>query len=139
MILTQDLYVSVRGALDTELTENELPDSTIGLPIYRFAAEQDVLERDPQAESRTGDELQQVKVAAVYFCAARLAPAVVRLTSLNVTTRDISYQKATFDPASKSSELRQYAEEALATVLEPENPTPGRPTILTVASGDRGR
>ena len=70
-------YPAIRAALDTELDAEVLPDSTIDLSIYRQAAEDDVLALHPEAESETGDNLDRVKRAAIFFCAARLAPACI--------------------------------------------------------------
>lgn len=106
-------YPAVRAALDLGLSTHDLPDATIELPIYKGAAERDVKAIDPDAESRTGDELEKAQNAAIYFCAARLAPSVVRLTSLSVQTRDVSYQKQTFDPEEKAAELIRRAKEEM--------------------------
>lgn len=138
-ILTSAEYPAIRAALDVDLNDKDLPDSTIALTIYQDAADQDVLDIDPDAEGRTGDEAAAVTRAAIYFCAARLAYAVVRITSLSVNTRDISYSKATFDPEERAAQLRAEAEEELAEILEPEEEAPRRPTMFSRATGSRGQ
>ncbi len=135
-ILTSVNYPDVRVALDADLADKDIPDATIALLIYAPAADQDVLERDPDAESRTGEDANRVLRSAIYFCAARLAPVVVRLTSLSITTRDMSYQRATFDPEERAAQRRNMAEAELALVLETD---PARPEFFTVAQGQRGR
>lgn len=135
-ILSSDEYPEIRAALDADLNANDLPDSIIAMTIYKDAADQDVLERDPDAATRTGEDANRVKRAAIYFCAARLAPVVVRLTSLSVTTRDMSYSRATFDPEERAAQLRNMAEEQLALVLEVD---PARPAFFSVAHGTRGK
>jgi hypothetical protein len=137
-------YPAVLAALDSRLTggdgQGDVPDSLLDLPIYAPAAIQDVLDRYPTAASELDVTKQQrITRAAIYFCAARLAPAVVRLTSLTVTTRDLAYSREVFDPEKRAAELRQMAEEELSEVLDPEEVTPNRPTMFTVARGYRGR
>jgi len=116
-ILSSDEYPAIRAALDTELNTTTLPDSTIALIIYQSAADQDVLNLDPDAESRTGEDANHVLRAAIFFCAARLAPAVVRLTSLAITTRDMSYSKPVFDPDEMAEILRRLAHDEMDEVL----------------------
>jgi hypothetical protein len=139
-ILDSTSYPAVRAALDVALLESNLPDATIGLDIYEEAAIQDVVNIYPTAAAETVAANQtRITRAAIYFCAARLAPAVVRITSLNVATRDMSYSRQTFDPDERAAELRALAEAELAAILEPAEETPSRPTMFTVASGTRGR
>lgn len=138
-LITSAEYPAIRAALDTELDSDKLPDSIIALSIYKEKARQDVLKRDPDAESRTGDKFTHVQNAAIYLCAALLAPAVIRVTSVNVQGRDLSYQRRIWDPADKAAELRELAEQELAAVLTPTDDTPGMPTMFTVAGGTRGK
>lgn len=138
-ILTSDDYPAIRAALDIELNSSNLPDATIALDIFSGQADREVYERDPDADDRTGDDANRIKAAAIYFCAALLAPVVVRITSLAVQTRDASYSKPVFDPAERAAELRALAEAAIDEVLTPEEDAPGRPTMFAVASGTRGR
>jgi len=138
-ILSSDEYPAIRAAIDTELDTATLPDTIIALDIYAGAADQDVYARDPAADSRTGEDANRILRAAIYFCAARLCPVVVRVTSINVSARDLNYSRPAFDPEKRSAELRQMAEEELAEVLEPDEETPLRPTMFNTASGTRGR
>lgn len=135
-ILTTADYPAIRAALDVDLTESKLPNRTIDLPIYRDAADQDVLAVIADAESQTGENANRVKRAAIFFCAARLAPVVVRLTSLTVQARDLSYSKPVFDPEKRAAELRQLAVEELADI---SSASPTRPTFFSVATGTRGK
>lgn len=136
-ILTSDDYEAIRKALDTELTDKNLPNSIIGLDIYAGAADQDVLDVYPEAESDAANAARITR-AAVLFCAARLAPAVVRLTSLTVSTRDLSYQRPAWDPEKRAAELRALAEEELAEILD-TGLAPTRPTLFGRAPGYRGQ
>lgn len=117
-ILTSDDYPEIRAAIDVSLTKSQPSDDVIGMSIYHAAAENDVLALDPSAESRTGEAAARARRAAIYFCAARLCPAVVRITSLSVNTRDVSYQRKSFDPDERANELRQMAEQELAQVVQ---------------------
>lgn len=139
MLATSD-YPAVREVLDVSLTAANLPDATIERSVYKTAAIADVVERYATAVSET-DAAKQARLtrAAIYFCAARLCPAVVRITSLSVTARDMSYSRQTFDPEERAAELRAEAEAEIAEIVEPEEETPNRPTMFAVASGTRGK
>jgi hypothetical protein len=139
-ILATTDYPAVLAALDSKLTSGDVPDSMLDRVIYAPAARQDVIDRYPAAASET-DTTKQARItrAAIYFCAARLAPAVIRITSLTVQTRDMAFSRQVFDPVKRAAELTQMAEEELSEVLEPAEETPNRPTMFTVARGYRGR
>jgi len=139
-ILTSAEYPAILAVLDSKLTNGDVPDSMLDRSIYAPAAIQDVLDRHPTAAAET-DTTKQARItrAAIYFCAARLAPAVVRITSLTVQTRDMAFSRQVFDPVKRAAELEQMAEEELAEVLTPAEETPNRPTMFTVARGYRGR
>lgn len=138
-ILSSAEYPAIRAALDVGLNAQQLPDATIGQDIFVGAAEAELLRRVPDAASKTGDDLKRVKRALVWLTAALLAPSVVRITSLSVQTRDLSYSRQTFDPDEKAAELRSRAESEIAMLLTPNEATPSRPTMFTVAAGYRGR
>jgi len=147
-ILTSDDYPAILAALDTKLTSADVPDSLLDRIIYAPAADQDVIKRfeaagsalDPEEEVE-GDtaNANRIKRAAIYFCAARLAPAAIRITSLSVNTRDMSFSRETLDPGARAAELRALAEAELADILEPDEETPNRPTMFRLAPGYRGR
>ena len=137
-ILSSADYPAIRAALDVSLTAQQLPDATIAQDIFEGAAEADVIKRVPTAESLTGNDLARVKRAAVWLTAAYLAPSVVRLTSLSVQTRDLSYSRQTFDPDEKAAELRARAEREFGMLLAPAAVTPSRPTMFTTVGGRRG-
>ncbi len=133
-LLNNNHYPAVRAALDTSLSESKLPDSVISLSIYAPAAELDVLARDPDAEGRTGDELERVTNAAIYFCAARLAPALPQLLATSDEHNEWRWQAR--DWQARARELRQLADENLNAVLEGGEVV--RPAVFAVASGRRG-
>lgn len=145
-ILTTAEYPAIRAALDTQLTEANLPDSTLDLPIYVDAAVHDVRQAyeaagsaDDPADEADADNQAKISRAAIYFCAARLAPAVVRITSVQIATRDGSYSRQTFDPEKRAAELQAMAAAELAPILEPSETTPNRPVMFALARGYRGR
>lgn len=119
-ILSTTEYPAIRAALDLNLTSNDLPDATIGLNIYKLAAEQDVLDLDPDAETRIGTDGERVLRAAIYFCAARLAPVVVQIASISIQTRDLNYSSPPFDPIKRAAELREMANDEIDEVLGTE-------------------
>ncbi len=132
-------YPSIRAAIDLELDTNSLPDAKIALDIFSGAADQDVLERDPDAESRTGEDANRVTRAAIFFCAARLVPVVMRTVSLSATTRDLSYTRKMSEIDARVNELKGQAVAEIDEVLDPDNDTASMPRMFTYASGDRGR
>lgn len=138
-ILSSTDYPAIRAALDVNLDSSNLPDDVIALDIYSNHADQLVYERDEDADDRTGEDANRIKRAAIYFCAALLAPVVVRITSLAVQTRDVSFNRPVFDPVQRAADLRAMAEAEIDEVLTPTEDAPGRPTMFDVAAGTRGR
>lgn len=137
-ILSAADYPAIRAALDTSLDTSALPDQTIALDIYQGAAEREVKERDPDWAARTGTDALRLRAAAVFLTAARLTSAVIRVTSVNVQSRDLSYSRPVFDPAEKAAQLRALAEQELAALVTPNAATSGRPTMFSLASSRRG-
>ena len=138
-ILTALDYPAIRAALDVSLNAQQLPDATIAQDVFLGAAEADLLRRVPTAAAMTGNDLARVKRALVWLTAAYLAPSVVRITSLSIQTRDLSYSRQTFDPEAKARELRSRAEGEIGMLVSPAAATPARPTMFTLATGGRGR
>lgn len=139
-ILTSDDFPAVRAALDTELSAQDLPDAVIKQDVFLGAAEAELLERVPDAAERLGAELKRVKRALVWLTAAYLAPSVVRVTTMSIQTRDMSYSRQTFDPEEKEAELRRRAEKEIDALLDAGGTTAARtPVVFALASGSRGR
>ncbi|MCO5181105.1 MAG: hypothetical protein M9896_13780 [Candidatus Promineofilum sp.] len=138
-ILTSGDYPAIRAALDVGLNAQQLPDATIAQDIFLGAAEAELLRRIPMAASLTGDDLARVKRALVWLTAAFLAHSVIRITSMSIQTRDLSYSRQTFDPDEKAAELRARAEAEFGMLLTPTEVAPSRPTMFTLAAGHRGR
>lgn len=138
-ILDSSHYPAIRSLIDTELSPTQLPDATIGLDIYQGAAESELLDRVPDAASKTGSDEVRVKRALVYLTAARLVHSVVRATSMSVSTRDIAFARPSYDPDEKEAMLRGMAEREIAELLTPTATAPARPTMFRVGSSTRGR
>ena len=137
---TSASYPAVLAALDAKLTSADIPNTFLDEPIYKDAAIQDVVDLYSTALAETVAAIQaRLTRAAIYFLAARLAPAVVRITSLSVTTRDLSYSRQTFDPEKRAADLRALAQEEIAAITDPTDATPNMPTMFSVAPGYRGR
>lgn len=131
-------YAAVRAALDVSLTATELPDDVIEQPVFVDAAIAEIVDRYEDAESEIDeDKLARLRRAAIYLTAARLAPAVVRITSINMQLGDMSYTRQTFDPEKRAAELRGLAEIELVEVIEPEADDYARPTMFVRAPGGR--
>lgn len=138
-ILTSADWPAVRAALDTELDTNSLTDAVIALNIYSGAADQDVLALDPDAESRIGEDGNRITRAAIFFCAARLAPVVLRILNLSALTRDLRFSKPTFDPEERAKELRGMAVEEINEILTPGGLATSMPRQFSAVSGIRGK
>jgi hypothetical protein len=138
-ILTSADWPAVRAALDTELDTNSLTDAVIALNIYSGAADQDVLALDPDAETRTGEAANRIQRAAVFFCAARLAPVVLQVTSLSTTTRDLRYNRRLAEAEKRANELRGMAVEEINEVLVPGGLAESMPRMMSSVSGIRGK
>jgi hypothetical protein len=129
-IILESHYPTIRAAIDLQIEEGDIPDSVIEMTIYKDAADQDVLDRvtDPDETD------ERIVRAAIYFCAARLCPVVIRLTTLNVQTRDMSYSRPAFDYQKRAAELIAMAEQE----LEEYGVDIILPVQFTVVSGTRG-
>lgn len=136
-LLTTAQHEAIRKAIDVSLDATALPSAVIALDLYAGAAEREVLARDPDAESRTGDALAAVTTAAVLLCAARLVPAVPRVASLSSTGEGITQKLS--DPDKLAADLRARGEAELAAVLADVSSTAVRPTLFRLAPGRRGR
>jgi hypothetical protein len=130
-------YDAVRALLDTSLTASELPDATVALDPFAPAAGRWVLERVPNAESLTGDDLQRAKDAAAYEAAARLAPALPSLTREELTGV-AQVQRAAVDRQAQAAELHGRAVATLAGITTQQY-APAKPTFIAAACGGRGR
>jgi len=138
-ILTSADYPAIRAALDVGLSDGQLSDATIGQDIFVGAAEAELLRRVPDAASMVGEDLKRVKRALVWLTAALLAHSVVRITSLSVQTRDLSYSRQTFDPDEKAAELRARAETEIAALVASETTEATMPTMFTLAGSGWSR
>lgn len=134
-ILTSTLYPSVRAALDVDLTAALLPDATLDLAVYAPAAEALIKSRDPLWATRTGDELDALKLAAIYTCAALLCAALPSLEKESFGKRDYEYTSQRPDPLKLARILRARASAALARATGLTN----TPLFFTTAPGDRVR
>lgn len=136
-LLTSADYIAIRAAIDITLDSTMLPDATIALDLFIGAGMRDVLAVDTTAESRTGDELQHAKTAAILFTAARLIGALPQITSEE--SPEHSYKRQNVDTAARASELRGMASAELDAYLDPGDAASDRPTMFATGRGYRGR
>jgi hypothetical protein len=137
-LLTPETFPAIRAALDVSLDKATLPDAIIQEDIYIGAAWSDVLGRYSTADTETDEAiLARLRRAAIFYAAARLAPAVVRITAMTTNVQGISYSRPTFKAlAERAAELRGLAEGEIDLVIEPDGLS--RPRMFTVARGRRG-
>lgn len=136
-LLTSSDYPAIRAMIDISLDSTTLPDAIIALDAYIGAGMRDVLLIDPLAETRTGNELQHARTAAIQFTAARLVGAVLQV--FKEARADHSYERPKIDAEARAAELRAMASSELDAYLDAGDATSDKPTFFTVASGRRGR
>lgn len=136
-LLSSSDYPSIRSAIEIGLDSTALPDSVIALDLYIGAGQRDVLALDPQAETRTGAELQHAQTAAILFTAARLIVALPQI--VRESFPDHTYERAKVDPLERAADLRARAEAEIDAYLDPQQLDTGRPGVFAVARGRRGR
>jgi hypothetical protein len=134
--LTSASYPGIRAALDVSLDATVLPDAVIALSIYQGAGERDVEQQDPDWATRTGPEATALQNAAIYYIAARLAPAIPALTAEQFGAGQ-RYTREAFDAAAVAADLRARGDAELALVLG--ETAVAVPTLFTTAHGYRGR
>lgn len=127
----------IRAAILADLADQDLPNDIIAMDIYMGRANAEIVERDADAESRTGADGSRVLRAAIYLCAAYLCPTVERKMRVQVTQRDVSYSRSGFDARARAAELRGMADDEMSQVLT--GASPERFTMFGRASGTRGR
>jgi hypothetical protein len=135
-LLTPADFQAVRQALDTSFDEEVLPDETVSLDIYQIVGESYVFAAIPTADTLVNSD-PRIKIAAVFYVAAELAPVVPHIVRENYG--QYSYQLADRDWSKLQAELRRKAELQIAAVIGSPvtDSTDLMPTIFTVASVDR--
>jgi len=134
-ILSTDDFPSIRGILDTTIEASDLPDAVIALSVYAARAELLLLQRDSLALTRTGVAAQHIKLAAIFFTASLLAPAIPAITSFKAD--EVQYAR-TIDWGARASELRSLAEAEVDAVLYAGfEDDADRPTAFTTAGAGR--
>ena len=138
-LFSADEYPQVRALLDITLKPEQLPATIIALDTFHGDAERDVLSRVPDAESRTGTQLQRLKHAALLLCAANVAPALPRLLRDRFADQEI--QLAPVDMPARAAELQAQAYDEIAAVLAEDGAEQAAeiPTLFVAARADRCR
>jgi len=135
--LDETTYPAIRAALAADLTASVLPDSVIALPIYTTVAEMAIQALDPLWASRDDNENAILQLAAIYWCASLIAPALPRLLKESIGQGDYSYQ-ADLLPVKDLIALLRANATALANQVTAGSPDV-RPTLFTTAPGLRVR
>lgn len=134
-ILSTADFPQVRAAIDPLLGEDELPDDVIALPVYRGAAEADVLRRLPNAATFLGEDGDRVRYAVIYLTAALLAPALPDVTSVQLGQS--RYQQEPRDTWKRVGYLQGMAARQLASLIDPFGGD-GHPKLFGLVPGTRG-
>lgn len=137
-------FPAIRAAIDISLSDGNLPDSVIKLSIYQGAAENWVLERDPNAANyaeggSTPDAAKAAHVvnAAIYRTAALLCPVIPNITRDDFGA-DEGYTRQAMNYAKRADELTDLASAEIAAYLVAEPTTTQMPPFFTVGQGYRG-
>jgi hypothetical protein len=143
-LLTSADYPSIRALVDTGLTQEQLPDTTIALDVFLGAGQDAVLQRDPLAETRTGAQLDRARRAAMLFTAALLAPTVLQRSERDYTegpgSEHVKYATG-LDGAKRAAWLQAQAVaqlDAYLTVTEEEATGNTPPDLFATARPQRG-
>lgn len=139
-ILTEENLELVRKAIGVELTEDDLPDNVIALPIYQGRAETWATKIDPQIADRVDEELQQAQNAIAFKTAAFLVTAMPFLTEETFGVRE-GYRRQEVDTQKLAEALASAAQAELDAYLNPDGGSASTSFLpaFTVASGYRGR
>ena len=138
-LLTVADFDQIRKAIDTDLTEEELPDEVIALPIYLGAAEAQVAARLPNVETLSGTALIAARNAIVYATAALLAPIFPQMRAASLGA--YRYDVYALNPEKLAEVLRDKASSQMdmADTLGGTATVAKLPPIFVVAPGRRGR
>ena len=89
-ILSSADYPQVRAIIDPSLDENTLPDSILSMDIYQGRAESEVKSMDPDAETRTGEDLNKIKRAVILLMASYYLESLPDKTASKIETMSFS-------------------------------------------------
>lgn len=133
-LLSPELYDSIRAVLDASLDSTALPDSMIASAPFAPRAERWIITSVPTADDAEGADLASLTLAAIYYCAALLAPSLPSLTAQRAG--DLSISRQGVDWNARAAELLAKASDELLLVATSESAVV---THFTVAHGYRGR
>lgn len=133
-LLDATFYPQIRAAIDTMIGPDELPDSTIAMDAFIGEGQRLVTRKVPDATSRTGDELAQLRSAAILYTASLLAASVPLYTSEMVGHRGYQYQRVARDPQQLARDLRARAARLVSLTL---NATGTPAPVFAIAKGGR--
>lgn len=125
-LLDSTHYPAIRKAIKSSVTVAECPDDLIAQDNYLWAALTWVESRVEDVDSLTGDDLKHARLAAINYCAHKLALVVVPVKSES-NAAGSSYSQDTVGPSQRSRQLLADAEAELAFLTEEDeisNPPP---------------
>lgn len=117
-------YPEIRAAIDISLDAGQLPDTIIGLAIYKTAAEQWVAAQT----TYTGTE---ARLAAILYCASLIAPQVPAVIRELAAGGEITLRPLEYADIAGRLLARAYHQIVLAKALEtPTIVTDNQPTLF---------
>lgn len=138
-ILTTADYDAVRAAIDTQLTDSDLPESVISLDIYQGHAESWAAQVDVGWSDRAGNQLKALQRGTIYKLASLLVRALPILSQENFGNGE-GFTRQKVDVAQRAAMLESLAYEQLNSYLALELNSTVRtmPTSFRLAHGNRG-
>jgi hypothetical protein len=137
-ILTTAEYPEIRAVISLDVDQKALPNDVIALDPYQGEAERWAVRLDPQAATRTGATLRQLKTAIVFKIASFVVKAMPQLIEENFKVGE-GFKRQSVDVDARAEDLAQRAADAMAAYLSPTPATKSIPTLFTTAPGRRGR
>ena len=128
--------IVVRAAIDISLTEAELSDTIILLPIYRGAAVLEVQRRVSNAEDLAGEAQQRLRNALNLTTAALIVKAMPQIKRARTAEGD-EFERVV--EAAPDERLWQRAAEEISAIVGEDADTATQPTMFSLARGYRGR
>ena len=142
--ITPAEFPAIRAALDISLDAANLPDAVIALPQYAGQAELWVKTNEPDAALYMpgSEEYIRTTIAAIYACAAYIAPALPNITSESYGDA-MRYTRKEVDMAVLEANLWSRARGALPHLTGNVSQTGKAPsrfifTLATATSGTNG-
>lgn len=128
IVLTADHCEQIRKAIDIDLDEVVLPNSTILLDIYALYAAQKITARLPDSLDSSFEP--NATLAAIFTCAALLIPAVKQIQQTRKQGEEMTFKLLDWDK--KQLDLDNRADQIIEGILEKSTNVPILSTVTPI-------